>query len=979
MSHVPDGPDGPFPLTDPGVDASPAAAMCGCCEGPVHLPGTENRPGLPELRYRIATHSGFLQRMLARLPTLTIPSGTHEGIRPLTALTTRARDDAAIALLDAWAVVGDVLTFYQERIANEGFLRPATERRSVLELARTIGYELSPGVAATTWLAFEVETPVGAASQAVPPEQRSLQQGMGSQGPARAVVPAGTRVQSIPGPGERPQSFETSEALEARPEWNALRPRLTRPQPLDPTSRTVWVEGTVHDLAPGGWVVFLAPGAPDGASGGASGGAAGDLTPVPRQVVAVTPEEGEGRTRLELAAEGSPAAYAPPAATGLTYQTATLAPWPLTGVSADALVMQGNWKQNDLSIFMQMQGWDPRHLKAFSGARRRASSPSPPPSFELDAPEPGLHAFTLRVAPFGHNAPRYLSLPQEQRGSGKLYPRDWDASPPSFAEDSRGDAHRTSEAMGHPHFLLEREVSRVLPAGWVLLESGSSRRVLRVAAVREASVADFALSGRATGVVVQKADGSEVTPEALASFGMRTTAVRAGSRPLALAPLPIEEPLGKDTHEAAQLTVDGLVLALEPGRALALTGERADLPGVMASEVAILEEAIHAEGFTTLLFRDALRHTYLRRTVTVNANVVEATHGETVTELLGSGDGSVPHQRFTLKKPPLTHVPAADPSGVRSTLELRVNDLLWEGVPSLHGRSAEAHVYTLRLDDEGQPHILFGDGRQGARLPTGSDNVVARYRTGVGLEGEVEAGALTVLQGRPLGVRGVINPVPATGGADPDSRDEAREVAPLTVRTMGRIVSLRDHADFARGFAGVGKAEARALWNGRGRIVGVTVGSAAGEPIPEESALFRELEAAMARVRAGFEPFRLASFQPLYFQVDAAVKVAPAHDPDRVLPQAEDALLKRFSYTSRDFGAPVSASEVMAVLQGVEGVGAVRLDTLRLVTDSGAPLTSGTPAPVLTARPAEWDGEGVSRAQLLLAHPAAIELREMTP
>ena len=48
----------------------------------------------------------------------------------------------------ACACVADVLGFYQERIANEGYLRTATERRSVLELARTIGYELKPGVAA---------------------------------------------------------------------------------------------------------------------------------------------------------------------------------------------------------------------------------------------------------------------------------------------------------------------------------------------------------------------------------------------------------------------------------------------------------------------------------------------------------------------------------------------------------------------------------------------------------------------------------------------------------------------------------------------------------------------------------------------------------------------------------------------------------------------------------------------------------------
>ena len=61
-----------------------------------------------------------------------------------------ATDDPAIALLDAWATVADIVTFYQERIANEGFLRTATERRSVLELARAIGYELRPGVAAVS-------------------------------------------------------------------------------------------------------------------------------------------------------------------------------------------------------------------------------------------------------------------------------------------------------------------------------------------------------------------------------------------------------------------------------------------------------------------------------------------------------------------------------------------------------------------------------------------------------------------------------------------------------------------------------------------------------------------------------------------------------------------------------------------------------------------------------------------------------------
>jgi hypothetical protein len=126
---------------------------CGCCEGiqAVTPQSTVNRPGLGALSYRVGTHGAFLETMKARLSTMTVdvPSAdgqTTETYTPLRALTTRDTGDFSIALLDGWATVADVLTFYQERIANEGFLRTATERRSILELARLLGYKLRPGV-----------------------------------------------------------------------------------------------------------------------------------------------------------------------------------------------------------------------------------------------------------------------------------------------------------------------------------------------------------------------------------------------------------------------------------------------------------------------------------------------------------------------------------------------------------------------------------------------------------------------------------------------------------------------------------------------------------------------------------------------------------------------------------------------------------------------------------------------------------------
>ncbi len=187
---------------------------CNCCARTPCACGTAaNRGGLSAIRYRLGTHATFFQTMVDGLSGFVVTdTDTGATYRPLAKLTTRATDDTTIALIDAFAMVCDVLTFYQERIANEGYLRTATERRSVLELAREIGYELDPGVAAATYLAFTVEDAPSA--------------------PKQATVLVGTKVQSVPGPGEKPQVFETVEEALVRAEWNALVPIQTHAQKL---------------------------------------------------------------------------------------------------------------------------------------------------------------------------------------------------------------------------------------------------------------------------------------------------------------------------------------------------------------------------------------------------------------------------------------------------------------------------------------------------------------------------------------------------------------------------------------------------------------------------------------------------------------------------------------------------------------------------------------------------------------------------
>ncbi|MCX6924542.1 MAG: PA14 domain-containing protein, partial [Verrucomicrobia bacterium] len=204
---------------------------CGCCAGVTVETPAEVRPGLAAIAYRVGTHALFKKSLLARLSGSDLPA--------LRGLKTRDDDDFSIALLDSWATVADVLTFYQERIANESYLRTATERLSLLQLGRLIGYELRPGVAASVDLAFTVEE---AKAPGVPDT---------------VTIDAGTKVQSIPGPGEQPQTFETIEKIDARADWNGLKPKTTELRTPITGDQKVYLKGVSTNLKVGDGLLFV--------------------------------------------------------------------------------------------------------------------------------------------------------------------------------------------------------------------------------------------------------------------------------------------------------------------------------------------------------------------------------------------------------------------------------------------------------------------------------------------------------------------------------------------------------------------------------------------------------------------------------------------------------------------------------------------------------------------------------------------------
>jgi hypothetical protein len=1098
---------------------------CGCCAGiEIVTPEMEvNRPGLPGIVYRAGTYATFLETMLARVSSfyldVTADDGTGKVQRtyPLKGLTTRALSDPSIALLDAWATVADVLTFYQERIANEGFLRTATERLSVLELARLVGYKLRPGISASVYLAFTVAA--------------------GFDG----AIPLGTRAQSIPGVGEKPQFFETSEDLPARDVWNKLKPRLTRPQvitmasdsngnPLDPgtdarTRDTLYLQGISTNLKTGDALLFVL----------GEGGGQQRL----RQIESIKVQPDQARTEVVLVASSENGGGSSPgdivanalqpfieeassifADSDLAGQVATslqelednanTAPDTQTAADMVLRVIPLIEERHGVAVkrkFTRLEPWlahlldelnslvqslpgadtggggtgtpqfvpaslkasplenlleildplaKPPSLQPANGFRltRSVSDVFAPQSdtaprllatfrppiaktlykawggVETLSQEVQVFAMRVKTAPFGNNAPLQTVI-----SGGTLQPPvEWDLS----QTDQDGST-----------VYLDSANDKVIPNSWVVLnrtDSGAANQPVyaQILGVRQLSRADYGMAAKTTALSLKSNQswltGIVASPKLSI---LRGVTIYAQSEELDLAEEPLDVDVEKDSIELAQL-YDGL----ESGRWIIVSGERTDIQnttGVTASELVMISSVVQGsrspscavfpsalvpptgslffsqiyyttdansfgdrlmvgalavdprllsliplpgepnqkycdqvqlahgtyatayvpsqaeragdfsvfEGLlvdpqslqpypggklspseggvfawristepvhTILKLANKLSYSYDTSTVTIYGNVVKATHGQTQGEVLGDGDSSQALQKFKLHQAPLTYLPVPTPTGVESTLVVRVNEVEWQEADNLFVLGPNDREYITDTDDNGITTAMTGTGEHGLRVPTGNANVKAVYRSGTGKSGNVQAQQISQLATQPLGAKSVINPLAAGGGADGDTRDQARRNVPIGTLALDRLVSVSDYANFARKFAGIGKASSRRLSDGRQLFVHLTIAGKDDIPIDPNTDLYRALQQALLLAGDPHQPIQIALRRLKVLIISAGVKVLPDYQWETVAVNLRSALLALYSFDNRELGQSAFLSEAVSTMQAVPGV-----------------------------------------------------------
>ena len=260
----------------------------------------------------------------------------------------------------------------------------------------------------------------------------------------------------------------------------------------------------------------------------------------------------------------------------------------------------------------------------------------------------------------------------------------------------------------------------------------------------------------------------------------------------------------------------------------------------------------------------------------------------------------------------------------------------WRPQPDLLASDRFARDFVAETEEDGATTLRFGDGVLG-RQPTGG--LFATYRVGNGRVGNVGAESIAHVLNAPAGVRDVRNPLPASGGSDPEDREQVRLYAPQAFRTQERAVVEADYAAAAERHPEVQRAAATRRWTGSWYTMFVTVdrrGARAGEPARATDDEFRE------ELLRFVNRFRLAGYDleielPVYVPLDIAMTVCV--DRGYVRATVKQALAQVFSSgdlagggrgffhpDNFTFGQPVYLSQVIAAAMQVPGVAWVDLD-----------------------------------------------------
>jgi hypothetical protein len=219
----------------------------------------------------------------------------------------------------------------------------------------------------------------------------------------------------------------------------------------------------------------------------------------------------------------------------------------------------------------------------------------------------------------------------------------------------------------------------------------------------------------------------------------------------------------------------------------------------------------------------------------------------------------------------------------------------WTAAPDLLANGPADTCFVVEVDTDGTAYLRFGDGTNGMR-PISASSFTAVYRIGNGTAGNVGADSLVNCAADPR-ILHCTNPLPASGGIDPETNDQIRRRAPQAFMTQERAITMADYASVTEACPQIEDAAAALRWTGSWYTVFITAEpTCAGTLRPP---LRRSLMRYVDRYRLAGQDLQIEG--PGYVSLDIELTVCV--EPDYFQREVEKALLQVLGSGTRTCGA----------------------------------------------------------------------------
>lgn len=264
------------------------------------------------------------------------------------------------------------------------------------------------------------------------------------------------------------------------------------------------------------------------------------------------------------------------------------------------------------------------------------------------------------------------------------------------------------------------------------------------------------------------------------------------------------------------------------------------------------------------------------------------------------------------------------------TLAGTVNNVItsWTPQPDLLADGPTDTNFVVEIDTDGTAYLRFGDDTNGLRPESGTV-FTANYRIGNGTAGNVGANSLVFFAGDPRITR-CTNPLPATGGFDPETNDQIRRRAPQAFMTQERAITMADYEAVAERNSLVENAVATLRWTGSWYTVFITAEPKGAGNLT--ASLSQAIAQNVNRYRLAGQDFQLESPQYVPLEINLTICVDPAYFKadvqqqlrlvlgDQIMPNGQKGLFYPDNFT---FGQTVYLSPIYAAARSVAGVTSV--------------------------------------------------------